>query len=123
MDWDTVEPHTRALRAQRVLQLRAVGMDNESVSRLPASLRAFLHSCIESIEQVEVLMLLRGANQPYSVRDVSTILRVPGATARKDLETLAARGLLDVRVGDETTYVYRPKSEELGRHADALAEY
>lgn len=100
-------------------------MDNDSVHQLPVGLRAFLHSCIESIEQVEVLMLLRGSNRARSVRDVSTMLRVPTATARKDLDTLAARGLLEVRVGvdEETTYLYRPKSEDLGRHCDALAEY
>jgi predicted transcriptional regulator of viral defense system len=96
-----------------------MGEDEE----LPQALRAFIYSCIESIEQVEALMLLRGADRHKTVRDVSTMLRVPAATARRDLETLAARGLLEVRVGDETEYAYKPKSEELGRYADLLAQY
>ena len=82
---------------------------------------------IESIEQVETLMLLRGSERSRTVRDVSTMLRVPLATARRDLDTLAARGLLEVRVGTdvgvETEYVYRPKSEDLARYADLLAQY
>ena len=56
---------------------------------LPPELRAFIHSCIESIEQVETLMLLRGSERSRTVRDVSTMLRVPLPTARRDLDTLA----------------------------------
>jgi hypothetical protein len=90
---------------------------------LPPELRAFLHSCIESIEQVEILMLLRGAQRPRTVREVSDALRLPSPNARRDLDILAARGLLQVLVGDELAYGYGPKSDDLGRYCDLLAEH
>ena len=83
---------------------------------LPSELRAFLYSCIESIEQIELLMLMRGSEHFRTARDVADALREPIGTARGDLETLAARGLLDVLVGEETAYRYRPKTVELGRY-------
>jgi hypothetical protein len=99
------------------------GMPIDSADDLPGELRAFLHSCIESIAQVELLMLLRGSNQPRTARDVATALRLAPAVARRDLETLAARGLFEVRVDAETKYRYRPRSEELGRYCDLLAQH
>jgi DNA-binding IclR family transcriptional regulator len=98
-------------------------MSTDSDPALPGELRAFLHSCIESIEQVELLMLLRGAEHARTARDVAGALRLSPAGARRDLETLSARGLLDVRVEEETKYRYRPKSAELGRYCDLLAQH
>jgi DNA-binding IclR family transcriptional regulator len=98
-------------------------MSDEPVSQLPAELRAFVHTCLESIEQVELLMLLRGSAQARTAREVAAALRLTPAIARRDLETLAARGLLEVRVGEETAYRYRPKLEELGRYCDLLAQH
>jgi DNA-binding FadR family transcriptional regulator len=97
-------------------------MSTES-PELPPQLRAFLHSCIESIEQVELLMMLRGSDRFRTAREVATDSGVSPTTARHNLETLSARGLLEVRVGEETAYRYRPKSEELGRHCDLLAQH
>ena len=98
-------------------------MPSDPSNQLPSELRAFLHSCIESIEQVELLMLLRGSAQARTARDVADALRVAASGARRDLETLAARGLLEVRVDVDTKYRYRPKSEELGRYCDLLAQH
>jgi DNA-binding Lrp family transcriptional regulator len=92
-------------------------------SELPAELRAFLHSCIESITQIEVLMLLRGALRARTVREVADALRLSSPNARRDLDILAARGLLEVHVGSEVAYRYRPKTDDLGRYSDLLAEH
>lgn len=97
-------------------------MANESEG-LPPDLRAFLHTCIESIEHVELLLMMRGSERIRTARDVATELRITSAAARRALETLAARGLLEVRVGDETGYRYGPKSDELGRYCDSLAQH
>jgi len=96
---------------------------SEHAAELPPELRAFLHSCIETIEQVELLMMLRGSERFRTAREVATEFRSSPARARADLETLAARGLLEVRVGDETAYRYRPKTEELARYCDLLAQH
>jgi DNA-binding FadR family transcriptional regulator len=90
---------------------------------LPAELRAFLHSCIESIDQVELLLLMRGSERMRTTRDIASELGVSIPVARRNVETLAARGLLDVRVGEEITYRYRPKSDDLARYCDLLAQY
>ena len=90
---------------------------------LPPELRAFIHSCIDSIVQVELLLLLRSAGGVRTVREAAARLGVPPAVARRDLDTLAARGLLEVRVGEETAYGYGPKSDDLRRYAELLAEH
>lgn len=66
---------------------------------------------------------MRGSERMRSARDVATELNVAVGVARHHLETLAARGLLEVRVGDETAYRYRPKSEDLARYCDLLARH
>src|SRR4051794_3438625 len=98
-------------------------MPNDGEEVLPSELRVFLHSCIESIEQVELLLLLRGSERMRTAREIATALRISIAIARSDVETLAARGLLEVRVGEEIAYRYRPKSEDLVRYCDLLAQY
>jgi hypothetical protein len=98
-------------------------VSDQPSSELPREVRAFLHSCIESIEQLEILMLLRGSQEGRTAREVAAVLRVPTARARHDLEILTARGLLDVRVAEETSYRYGPKTSDLGRYCDLLAEY
>jgi hypothetical protein len=94
-----------------------------SAADLPPELRAFLNSCVESIDQAELLLVLRGSVRRRSARDVSAEMNIPIGRARQNLERLAARGLLDVEVGDETEYGYKPKSVELARYCDLLAQY
>lgn len=103
--------------------MRNPAMADETTGHLPSELRAFLHSCIESIEQVELLIMMRGSERMRTARDVASELGVSIAVARRDLETLAARGLLEVRVGEEIAYRYRPRSEDLARYCDLLAQH
>jgi predicted ArsR family transcriptional regulator len=96
-------------------------MDHEH--QLPAGLRVFLHSCIDSIAQVELLLLLRGSERFRTAREIAAELGLSAPAARAAVETLAARGLLDVRVGDEIAYRYKPKSDDLARYCDLLAQH
>ena len=89
---------------------------------LPPELRAFLHSCIDAIEQVEILMLLR-PDRELTVREVAASLGLTEPGSRDHLETLSARGLLAVRIGAETRYRYAPKSPDLVRYGSLLAQY
>lgn len=98
-------------------------MDPGRHEELPGELRAFLHSCIESINQVELLMMLRGSERWRTARDVAADLHVPVPVARRDLETLAARGLLEVSVASEIEYRYRPKTADLSKYGDLLAQH
>lgn len=96
---------------------------DEPRTELPPELRAFIHSCIDSLEQVELLMLLRGSARVRTAREIASELHLPPPAARRQLEALAARGLLDVRVAEETGYRYGPKSDELARYCDLLAQH
>ena len=98
-------------------------MSSDLENLLPANLRSFLFSCIESVEQVEILILLRGSAREHTAREIGVLLRSSAATIRRDLDTLTARGLLNARVSEETTFSYQPKSDELARYADLLAAY
>jgi len=90
---------------------------------LPDDLRAFLFSCIDAAEQVEMLIRLRDSERAWSVRDVAAALLLGDNITRAHLESLVARGLLQVAVGRETTYRYAPKSPHLQRCGALLAEY
>jgi hypothetical protein len=98
-------------------------MSNDQEVTLPTELRAFLHSCIDSIDQIELLMMLRGSDRMRTTREIASDLGVALAVARRNVETLAARGLLEVRVAEEMSYRYRPRTDDLARYCDLLAQY
>lgn len=99
-------------------------MAREAPSALPGELRAFLHSSIESIEQLEILMALHRTGRASSARWIMEQLGVREPAAQHHLERLAGRGLLDARLGDEhVLYKYDPLSPDLRRAVDLLAEH
>ncbi len=90
---------------------------------LPAELRAFLYACVDSIDQVDLLLSFRQRTTSTTVRELSRDTGVASIVLRPHLETLTARGLLRAEVGDEVRYHYAPQSAELRRYTDLLAEY
>jgi DNA-binding IclR family transcriptional regulator len=94
-----------------------------SEPEFPPEFRAFLYSCIDSVEQVEILALLCRSDRSWNARAVGTELGLPDIAARHHLETLSARGLLQTRIANEVTYSYGPKSTDLRRYGDQLSEY
>jgi predicted ArsR family transcriptional regulator len=98
-------------------------MAPEQEGTLPPELRAFLHSCIDSIQQIELLLLMRGSERMRTARDIAAELGIPVPGARHDVESLAARGLLEVKVGEEIAYRYKPKTDDLAKYSDQLARY
>lgn len=98
-------------------------MTEPSQGELPTELRAFVYSCIDAVEQVEILSLLARADRTWTARTVGHELGLPDTLARTHLETLAARGLLQVTTGTELTYGYAPKTTVLRRYADQLTDF
>jgi hypothetical protein len=88
---------------------------------LSPQVRAFLYSCIDSIEQLDVLLLMRTSSEPRSAHTVGVHLAIPDARARAHLDALTARGLLHAVVRDGVTYSFRPASAALARYCDELA--
>ena len=101
-----------------------MSMAPEPANVLPGELRAFLHSAIESFEQLEILMALRRTGRAASARQLTDELGLAESAVQHHLERLAGQGLLDARLGDENVlYKYDPLSLDLRRVVDLLAEY
>jgi DNA-binding transcriptional ArsR family regulator len=96
----------------------------EPAGELPGELRSFLHSSIESIEQLEILMALHRTGQASSACRMSDELGLAESVAQHHLERLAGQGLLNATLGgDHVLYRYDPLSSDLRCAVDLLAEY
>lgn len=98
-------------------------MDPEPTDELPGELRAFLHSHIDAIEQLEILVVSYKSQRWWSVPQIAAELRMSAQTANRHLETLAQRGLLDVRLFTDLLYRYEPVSDNLRHGVELLVDY
>jgi predicted transcriptional regulator of viral defense system len=88
-----------------------------SEASIPANVRNFLHDHVESVVQVEVLLLLHAEPaRALCAADVVAALRVEPAWAAAQLSNLCGRGIL-AEVGPGS-YRFAPRSAEV---ADAVA--
>lgn len=90
---------------------------------IPEPVRRLLTTHIRSIEQLEVLVLLRAtADREWSAPEVSRELGSSVMSIQDRLGDLAARGFLAAREA-ETQHMYRfaPRTEEVRRLVDELA--
>jgi hypothetical protein len=83
------------------------------------ALRAFLLDHIESVAQLEALLLLRRERKPLPVAAVARALYVPEAAAAEELTALGVRGLVAV---EEDAWHYAPATPETAARVDELAE-
>lgn len=73
-----------------------------------AALRRFLSRCISSVEQVEILLLLRRTGtRAWTIDEISGELRSSATSVRSRLAQLARSGLIE-RVDDRYAYVAGP---------------
>jgi DNA-binding IclR family transcriptional regulator len=89
---------------------------------LSPELRAFLYSCIDAVEQLEILIALRRSGLASTTRGLAADLGLADTLTRRHLETLTARGLLRAQPGNEVTYHFEPRTPELGRYVSLLAD-
>ncbi|WP_242345286.1 hypothetical protein [Anaeromyxobacter terrae] len=94
---------------------------------IAADIQAFMLACVDSYEQLEVLLLLRReAAGPFTAARVAEALRLPLASAERSLDELAGRGLLSATGRSERSYRYAPAdpatADVVGRLARAYAE-
>jgi hypothetical protein len=94
--------------------------DSEPDKALPAELRAFLFSCIDVVEQAEVLLLLAASPRPWTMRETAAELALPEPATRGYLEVLTARGLLRAHSASEVSYRYEPRSSQLAGYVEML---
>lgn len=87
---------------------------------VPAAVERFIATHIESVEQLEVLLLLRGAaDKDWTPREVARALVTNAESARNWLERMAAAGLLSTSDG---SFRYAPPTAEVEQAVDGLAE-
>jgi hypothetical protein len=78
---------------------------------------------IDSLESLDILILLHGQRtRPWSAAEVSQFLRNDEDSAKRRLARLAASGLLEPAPDLPGSYVYQPRTEQLGKSVDALVE-
>jgi hypothetical protein len=89
----------------------------------PEDVRRFILEHVNSVEQLEVLLLLRGRpDADWDAAAVSRALSTAPAAAAMRLADLHARGLLVPVKPGEARYRYGPAAPELARLVDGLAE-
>jgi hypothetical protein len=98
-------------------------MEDNLSKTLPGELRAFLYSCLDSWEQVELLVAILGSGRAWTSRAVSTEFGLPEAAARHHLETLTARGLLATKTAASIEYRYEPRTPALARYCELLKHH
>lgn len=82
------------------------------------ALRAFLVEHIESVAQLEALLLLRRERKPLPATTVARALYVPEAAAVEELRALATRGLVAAEDGG---WRYAPATPAAAARVDELA--
>lgn len=89
---------------------------------IPPRVQRFISTHIDSIEKLEVLLLMRArAEREWTARDVSQELRITEASATARLQDLAARKLL-VERGSPPSYRFSPASGDDAQDVAALQE-
>jgi hypothetical protein len=84
-----------------------------SDAAIPPRVQRFIATHIDSIEKLEVLLLLRAhPGREWTAKDVSLELRITEASAVARLKDLTARRLLMERNTSPPTYRYGPASAE-----------
>jgi hypothetical protein len=85
-------------------------------------LERFLRERLETLEQIEVLLILREQrDRDFAPGEVADARQLGGEAAVAALRHLAERGLLASDGGPPPRYRYRPRDAELDRGAEALA--
>jgi hypothetical protein len=92
-------------------------------SGLSDDVRQFIEWSLDSVEQLEVLLLLKSRPETsWDAKSVASLLGLLPGTAAKCLEDLGTRNLLDVRIADRLRFRYAPGTGRLAETVDGLAK-
>ncbi len=90
-----------------------------SESDIPGDVRQFIAAHIDSVGQLEALLLLRSATHGWKAAELARRLYVGETETVEMLERMCRAGLLSVADG---VYVYRLQEEALRQTVDELAQ-
>lgn len=86
---------------------------------LPQNVYTFLLEHIDSLEQLEVMLLLREQRRPWNAAEVARELRIQKESAQNRLSNLANRGIVNEAGGDR--FQFAPRTPELEKDIGDLA--
>lgn len=86
------------------------------------NVRRFIAAYIDSVELLEVLLLLRSDAREWSAESVSREFRSSPTSVTKRLTDLCERGLLSVKESSPPLYFYKPRTAELDAAVRELAQ-
>lgn len=90
---------------------------------IPPDVKSFLLANIDSIAQLEALLLLRATpTQRWACETIAERLYISPEDAAPFLSKLVKRGLIEETVTQPPSFQYRPSSGELRRIVDVLAD-
>ena len=90
---------------------------------LSRDVETFLASHVDSVAQLEILLLLRNdRGRPYSPDDVGETLRIDPQWAATELRRLRDHGLFAEAPDTDQAYCYAPQSDKLAADVEALAK-
>ena len=88
-----------------------------------SAIRDLLQTGIDSVEQCEMIVSMSNQRSRWwSAQELAAELYLAASPTGRDLEVLATRGLLEIRLGNDVQYRFAPASPELERAAAVLAE-
>ncbi len=88
-----------------------------------SAIQHLLQTVVDSVEQCEMIVsLCNGRHRWWTAKELEAESYLGGSPTARDLEVLATRGLLEVRLGNDVHYRFAPASPELERSVTALAE-
>jgi hypothetical protein len=91
--------------------------------QIAQEVQAFIADHIESVVQLEVLLLLHANPQRiFSAADIATELRIDPAWAGEQLVNLCSRGILACTSPAQGLYRYGPRIPEMDRAITGLAQ-
>jgi len=97
--------------------------DPRRSNQLDAGVRSFVERRLDSIEQLEIFILLQA--QPTRFFDAAAVaqrLQLSKSRVADDLETICRRGLLDVRIASSVLYRFSPATPALALEADRVTD-
>ena len=94
-----------------------------SKHEISKSIRDFIARYIDSVELLEVLLLVRAApDKKWTPSEIARALTSTPHSAALRLNDLVRRDLIQVDPRAEGTFLYSPTSDEVDRQIDQLAE-
>ena len=89
---------------------------------LPDSVKQFLSRYIRSLEQLELLLLLRGQpDRPWTVAQAYEVIRSTHRSLQTGLELFASEGFFAEEQGPPPAFRYAPRNDELRAAVEQIA--